>query len=341
LRILVEIGHPADVHLFKNLIWELQKRGHEVKIVVLEKDINKQLLDLYGFNYTLIGKKSKGIFNKLCSLFVNCYRFYNLSKKFNQDVSISIGSPYSSVGTKLIGGKSIAFNDTEHSVEQYMLYAPFTDIICTPSAFNKNLGKKQIRYDGYHSLAYLHPAHFQPDPTVLSDLNINIGDVFFIIRFISWNASHDIGQKGFSMETKKKLVSELSKFGRVMITSEGNLPKEFEPYRISVALNKIHDLLYYSTLYIGEGGTMASEAAVLGTPSVFVNSLSLGYLNEQEHKYGLTVNVHDSTHLFDKLNPLLERKDLKKEWAKKREAMLKDKIDVTKWMVDFFENYHR
>ena len=56
-----------------------------------------------------------------------------------------------------------------------------------------------------------------------------------------------------------------------------------------------------SELYIGEGGTMASEAAVLGIPSIFVNSLELGYLNELEKKYGLVFNFSDSKKAIGKL----------------------------------------
>ena len=36
---------------------------------------------------------------------------------------------------------------------------------------------------------------------------------------------------------------------------------------------------------------------------------------------------------------LIKKPDLKQEWQKKREKLLKDKIDVTKFMVDFIENY--
>jgi len=36
---------------------------------------------------------------------------------------------------------------------------------------------------------------------------------------------------------------------------------------------------------------------------------------------------------------LLENENSKKDWQIKREKMLKDKIDVTKFMIDFIENY--
>ena len=67
-------------------------------------------------------------------------------------------------------------------------------------------------------------------------------------------------------------MSELEKYGRVLITSESKLPAEFEPYRVKVAPEKMHDLLYYAALYVGEGGTMASESAVLGTKAIHIST---------------------------------------------------------------------
>ena len=39
MNILVDIGHPAHVHLFKNMIWNLEEDGHEVKITARDKEI--------------------------------------------------------------------------------------------------------------------------------------------------------------------------------------------------------------------------------------------------------------------------------------------------------------
>ena len=130
----------------------------------------------------------------------------------------------------------------------------------------------------------------------------------------------------------------LEKHGRVIITSESSLPKDFEKYRMAIPPEKIHDLLYYADMYIGEGATMASEAAILGTPSIYVNTLKLGYLEELEKKYGLVFNIPDPKKAIKKIEELLKQKNLKKEWKNKTKKMLKDKIDVTKWIINFIEN---
>ena len=341
MKILVDIGHPAHVHLFKNMIWNLENDGHEVKITAREKEIVLYLLDVYRFKYENLGKHHKKLLNKLLGLISRDYKLYKVAKKFKPDIFISHGSMYAAHVAKLLGKPHISLEDTEHSIEQIRLYAPFTDVILTSTCFKKNLGKKQVRYNGYHELAYLHPNYFKPDPSILEELTLNKDDKLVVLRFVAWGASHDIGQHGFI--SKRELVKKLEDFGRILITSEHKLGKDFEKYRIPVSPEKIHDLLYYATIYIGEGATMASECAVLGTPAIYLNTLRLGYTDEEEEKYGLVYNFSDAKtaqkQAFEKASELLDTDNLKEKWQKKRKKLLNEKIDVTKFVTDFIENY--
>jgi predicted glycosyltransferase len=289
VRILVDIGHPAHVHLFKNMIWGMEKKGHEIKVTTRDKDITIHLLNAYSFDFENMGKNKKCLINKLFGILEFDYKLLKIAKSFNPDIFIGAGSIYATHIAAILRKPFISFDDTEHSTEQYKLYAPFATAICTPSCFKKDLGPKQIRYNGYHEVAYLHPYYFTPDPSVLDELGLKAGERFIIIRFVAWDASHDVGQKGINMEMLRRFVSELGKYGLVLITSESELPAEFAPYRVKVAPEKMHDLLYYAVLYVGEGGTMATEAAVLGTPSVYISSLVgiMGNFEELETKYDL------------------------------------------------------
>ena len=46
--------------------------------------------------------------------------------------------------------------------------------------------------------------------------------IFFYIRFISWDANHDLGQSGISIKSKRKLIQLLEKKGQVIVSSERN-----------------------------------------------------------------------------------------------------------------------
>ncbi len=39
MKILIDMGHPAHVHSFRNAIRELEKRGHSVKVTARDKDV--------------------------------------------------------------------------------------------------------------------------------------------------------------------------------------------------------------------------------------------------------------------------------------------------------------
>ena len=75
-----------------------------------------------------------------------------------------------------------------------------------------------------------------------------------------------------------------------------------EKYKIPIPPERMHDALYYSSLYIGEGATMASECAVLGTPAIYANNLSAGTLEEQRSKYGLVFYCKNSNEIIGEVS---------------------------------------
>jgi len=341
MKLQLTIDHPAHVHFYKNLLWNLEKDEHEVKIVAGEKESTLDLLDFYGFNYEILGKHHSGLSRKFIDRFIFNYIFYKASKTFNPDILTSIGGTIVSHVGKIIRKPSIVFTDTEHAKLGNLLTFPFATTVCTPSCFKKDLGKKQVRYNGYHELAYLHPNYFKPDSSVLDKLNLTKNDKFIILRFVSWGASHDIGQKGLDINTKREYIKKLEDYGSVFITSEVKLTKDLERYAIRVSQEKIHDLLYYATMYIGEGATMATEAGILGTPSIYISSLvgTMGNFDELEKEYGLVYSFKDPQKALERVEGLLHENNLKSKWRVKREKLLKEKIDVTKWMTEFIGGY--
>lgn len=339
MKIMVGVGHPKGVHFWKNIIHNLESEGHEVKIVAREKDVTLYLLNAYGFKYEVIGKNYKGLIKKAYGMFESDFKAFKIAKKFNPDILLS-GMPYLAQVSKLIRKPHIVFSDTEHANLTSWLSFPFADVIMTPSCFKRKINpKKHIAFNGYFQLAYLHPNYFKPDSSVLHDLGVSKNDKFILLRFVSWRATHDIGQHGFDLKIKQRFIEELGKHCKVFITSEASLGKEFEKYKIQVSPKKVHDLLYYATLYVGEGAAMASEAAVLGTPSIFVSTLRLGYLDDLEERYKLAYSYTDQEQALKKALELLDKDDLKEEWRRKRGKLLSEMIDVTKFMTEFIENY--
>ena len=343
MNILIDINHPAHVHLFRNVYKMLVEKGHEVLVVVKEIPSAMKLLDLYGIPYVNIGKKDDNMMRKGLDQLVYDKRLLKIVRDHHIDLGVgsSINIPHASKLSKM---KSVILDDDDDEVEPLFVKFghPFADTILTPSAI-KRKSSKAVYVDAYHELAYLHPNRFTPDTSVLCDAGVEEGEPYFILRFNAFKAHHDIGAEGLSIENKRRLVERLLARGKVFITTERDIDDEFKPYQLAVSPDRAHSLMYYATMFVGDSQTMTSEAAVLGTPAVKCNSFAgrLAVPNELEHKYGLCYSFlpDQQEAFFAKIEELLAMPDLKGEWQIRRQRLLSDKIDYTSFLVWFVENY--
>jgi predicted glycosyltransferase len=338
MKVLVDINHPSQVHLFKHVIWELRKKGHIVIVTASQKDVSYKLLDAYGFDYIRMGTYGDTFAKKLVNFLIIDCRMVKVVFQHRPDVLTGLGTFRGAHAGFLCRKKTIILEDTEHSTGQIALYKPFATKILTPSCFTSDFGKKQIRYEGCHELAYLHPKRFIPDREVAKKFGIDISGKYCVIRFVSWKASHDIGQYGIVDGQKLNFIKEISKYARPYISSESQLPTELQPYRLNVPPHLIHHIMAFASLYVGEGATMASEAAVLGVPAVYVNTLRLGYIDMHE-KYGLLKQTTDTQQAVKYCIDWLTDPDTKEKCAQARTKLLADKIDVTDYIVKTIEQY--
>ncbi len=336
MNILFDINHPAHVHFFKHAIKQLEKSGHHIVITSREKDVTLGLLDACGFSHRPISKIRKGLWGRLIELIVREKKIYQIIKKDKIDVCVGIGGPFFVHAAWLLGIPRLVFYDTEHATLQNMITYPFATKIYTPDCYKKELGKRHVRYKGVHEIAYLYPKYFFPNSSILDELGLIKGQKHILLRFVSWEASHDKGQKGLSLEAKRMLIEKLSEHAKVYIISEKPLDGEYKKYQLSCDSQRLHDVLYYASLCISEGATVVSECACLGVPSIYVNSQKLGYI-DQERKYGLVFDIEKPEDVLQKALEIL--KSDKNEWKQKRDEFVKSKIDVTKYITSEILQY--
>ena len=163
-------------------------------------------------------------------------------------------------------------------------------------------------------------------------MGIKEDEKFVIVRFVSRSAVHDIGSKGLALAMKRQVVEAFSKYARVFISSEQALPEDLKGYQLPCSPEKIHDALYYADLLYGESATMASEAACVGTPAIFVDDRGRGYTREQEDKYGLVFNFGTSREeqgrSVKKGVEILTTPEVKRQWRDKAGRMVGEKGEV-------------
>lgn len=334
MNVFVNISHPAHFHFFKNTIRTLTERGHTVVAGARKKEFALQLVEAEGFDYVALTQKLSGVSGIIWEMLEQEVKIFGLLKRHSIDIMLQIGGIFNAPVGRICNIPTFTFSDTENNKWGNAISFRLSKHIFSPSCFDHSVGgswKKQIHYPGYHELAYLSPRYVKE--------NIAPEDKF-LVRFVGWKAIHDVGEKGLTNEQKIELVHILKESGMVYVSSESPLPEEIAKFACKFHPSEIHDVMRTCKMIIGESATMASEAACLGIPAIFISDTGRGYTTEQDQKYGLI--KHYRLNQWDKIIQTVEAWkscDLNDEWQKKRWRMLKEKIDVTSWMVDLIENY--
>ncbi|TFH50107.1 MAG: DUF354 domain-containing protein [Bacteroidia bacterium] len=167
MKIIFGLGHPAHFHLFKHAIRKLRDNGHEILIVINDKEILSRLMDDAGMKYlTLTRKGTNDSFAvKLRKLRDVIRQVRRLIKEFKPDVlagctnEIAIASFATGIPVLFF-----AEDDFRYTWMQGLTVYPFVTRIISPAPVNVGPFKyKKISYNGFQKLAYLHPSWFMPD----------------------------------------------------------------------------------------------------------------------------------------------------------------------------------
>lgn len=332
MRVLVDLTHPADVHLFRNLVRALEERGHDVHVTARDKDVTLELLSKHGIRAEIVSREGAGLAGKAVELIRRDWKLVGVARRFRPDVMISRGGISIGHVGAVLRIPTVVVDDTEHAKLQLALTVPFVTRICTGTGYTRDWGRRQVRFRGFPMLAYLSPEYFRVDPRALLQAGVDPEADNIVIRLVSWDAAHDMGLRGASVAEVESAVSRLSRYGRVLISSERELPESLRQYRNPVPIDHIHSLLSVARLYLGEGGTMAAEAAGLGCPSVYCNPLECGYISSLEQDYGLIHTVRGLSKAVEIGEWLLGRSDLPLILERRRQKMLDESEDVVEFL---------
>lgn len=343
MRAMICFTHPAWVHQFHHILWRMRDRGDEVLAFVAEKDGNSKLLDSYGIPYVRCAKSTgKNPVEKAFLFLKLSVQFSVAALRFKPDILIGRAAPMLAVASWICGKPHLVYEDTEVSKFSLNICKRLSTKILTPRTFLTDLGPCQERVDTYKELFYLHPSVFTPDKQKLRDVGFNPDEDYILVRFVAWNASHDIGKKGLDDAGKIALVKKLSAYGRVYVSAEGGVPDELKPYLLQTPYELVHHVLAFAKLVYSEGATMASEAAVLGTHALYVNTIVSGSTKEQHERFGLLYPFNQpgqERYLLANAQAvaLLETPNLRELGHEKQQKLLSEKTDINQYYMEEME----
>ena len=332
MRLLFDVLHPAHVHFFRHLAETTLAEGGDVLFTARAKDVTLDLLRHSGLPYEELTGIGGGMVGLAKELAIRTAKLARRVRRFEPDLMLGIMGPVIAPLGRVTGVPSWVFYDTETAKLTNRYVYPLCNRLYLPDAYFGEAPRKAIRYPGYHELAYLHPNRFTADPGVRAEAGLGADEPFAVVRIVSWEASHDVGDTGFSDPVA--FVKWLSQRIRVVVSGERGVPDGIKQWALTLPPWRIHHLLAEASLYVGEGATMAAEAAILGTPAVFVHTARLGYMLELEERYGLLWNTPFQDKATEFAGGVLDDlEEAAETWEAKRTAMLTERIDVGEWLV--------
>jgi predicted glycosyltransferase len=294
MKIWFDLSNSPHIPLFSAMIKDLMKE-HEVIITCRPLANTIDLLDLHGFTYTVVGKHYGGKFSaKLFGYPVRVWQLYKFLRKQKIQMAISQSTFHSPITARLLRVPVIYMNDNEHAMGNIPSFI-FASKILIPEFLDPKKAQKQcarkskiIQYPGVKEGIYLWNAEITHVPT--SEKKI-------FIRPEPWIAQYYKGALNFMDE----MILYLKDKVQVVLLPRGKeQAKHYEQEKFSgvVVQSKalsLEEIAGKCRLFIGAGGTMTREMAVLGVPTISVYQDELLdvdiYLLENdmlEHKPDLT-----------------------------------------------------
>lgn len=347
MRVLVDVGHPAHVHLYARLLTTLEAEGHDYLVTARDKEVTLELLRAKGLRHEVLGGKPKRGSRVWGEWVTRSGLVYRKAKEYRPDLLLGNLNPAIAHASFLLRKPSINFLDHEPHIVKLPIgnwvTIPFTDTLVVPSAVRHDYGRKAVVVPSYKELAYLHPDHWSPDPKVQAWLRETSGSRFALVRFVSWSAHHDSGDGGLTLDEKTQLVAEIARQMPVWVSSEEPLPAHLSKYKLPLPAQDIHTVLHEASLFVGDSQTMATEAAVLGTPGVrsnhFVGPKDMGNFIELEARYGLLSNRRSFAEALAEVRRLIADPQAKAKAQAARQRLLADKVDLTAFLAWLVKGY--
>lgn len=313
MKIWFDLTNSPHINFFRQMMEELKQEGHEVVITCRPLANTVDLLDLYKMDYTVVGRHyGKSSRKKAMGFFVRVRQLRKFLKKAKVDVGISQSSFYSPIAGFLAGVPTIYTNDNEHAAGNKISFL-FAKKIFVPEFIPKrnvtNLfvrEKKVEQYPGVKEGIYLWKKYkgYKLDTSRLTKIYIRTEPSF---------AQYYNGKLNFM----DAIIKELKDRHQIVI-----LPRtkeqatyyngaEFSGVTVCEKPLPFDEIAKDCLLFIGAGGTMTREMAVIGVPTVSIYQDALLDVDRYLIKEGIM--MHDVNLTAEKVENIL--KDIKSNEA--------------------------
>jgi uncharacterized protein len=276
MNIWFDISNSPHVNMFYQLIKELESDGHKVIITSRPLANTIALLDQKGLKHTTIGEHyGKSFFKKVFGYPIRVNQLRKFLKDKKIDVAISQSSFHSPVVAKLIGVPSIYTNDNEHAMGNKPAFIYANTILIPENLAVEKVAKtgvsakKVIQYPGVKEGIYL----WSKGEEIQTKRKQNTsGEVKIYIRPEPQTAQYYKGKENFLDDT---ILALQDRYKIIVLPRDANQSAHYKQNKFNKTYVPDKPLGFDAiaadcTIFVGAGGSMTREMAILGIPTISV-----------------------------------------------------------------------
>ncbi|MBW3468304.1 DUF354 domain-containing protein [Arthrospiribacter ruber] len=272
--IWIDFINTPQVNFFEPFIKDLEKRGHHFVLTCRDSSNTVPLLKTKGWPFTIIGEKvHKSFFTKVFGFPTRIINLRKFLKDKNVDVAIGQSSFYLPITARSLGIKSIYTNDNEHAMGNIPSFL-FANKILLPenfslkTAYAQGASKKKIsQYPGVKEGIYLWEKGLK-----IQELRINSIQDHIYLRPEPNTAQYYSGEKNFLDEVINSLKKDYKVFVLVRDADQRKhyQSEKFQGVTVPEKALNFEKIAQNCLLFIGAGGSMTREMAIMGVPTISV-----------------------------------------------------------------------
>jgi uncharacterized protein len=339
MKILIDIKHPAQLNLFKNLSRELVEENWEVTICYLERGKLPKIIakEYTGFNTIPVGSSRGTKWSIIWDGNIRrAFTFLDLLQQHKYNICIAASSVPLAMACRLSGIPIIQFYDDPERRKVNRINAAFSDQLFFPPIVEKNT--KTSVFNCLKEWSYLSSRRFKPDSSILDKYGVAPHEYMFV---------REVSNKSFNYyQQEDAIVCSMSHAidpsAKVLLSLEDkSIADKFPKHWIQLEepVGDIHSLMYYSKLVLSSGDSMAREGAMLGVPSIYCGMRKMK-ANELLMKLDILKHLEGDKAL-PHINALLQAPFDASAQDQVRQRLLEnwdDMVDFMKKQIDHYKN---
>lgn len=332
MKILIDIKHPAQLNLFRNLANDLIAEGWEVTISYLDRGKLARIIDREypGFRKIKVGRSRGSKWSIIWEgNLKRVFTFLRLIAKERYNIVIAASSLPLAFAAFVSNTPVIQFYDDPERKRINQFNALLSNKLYYPPIVGRT--KKIDLFNCLKEWSYLSPSRFKHSLEVLDEYGLKPYNYVFV---------REVSNKSFNYFDQSPVViagfaGKISSNCKVVLSLEdksfaGQYPKDW--ILLQEPVSDIHSLIFYSKLVISSGDSMAREGGMLGVPSIYCGFREMK-ANEILMKEGILHHLPG-----DKALPLINEL-VAKPFNESHQASLRTALQQ-KWddMVQFMKN---